>query len=168
MNLLRIATVTVLAASLAPIAQAQDRSTCRLPPPPVPLAQSKLLKGAEVDRAFRGKAVTIVRQHVEHAQIYVRVRREFRVDGSMAFACQIGDSPAGPWEQCARIGTLERGETGHRDIGVWTVTGNRLCISQTFGGGITSCFEVYRSGTALYAVQVSGTGSCFAGDLGLE
>lgn len=162
------AAAAALALLLAPCALAQDRSTCRVPPPPTPIAQSKPLNGAQIDRAFRGKAVTIVRQHVEHAQIYVRVRREFRVDGSMAFACQIGDSPAGPWEQCARIGTLERGETGHRDIGVWTVTGNRLCISQTFGGGITSCFEVYRSGTTLYAVQASGTGSCFAGDIALE
>ena len=158
-----------LSAITAPPAQAQSgESRCENPPPPFSLGETNRLRGAELLALVSGNAMTYVRKSLRNpAQYrYLRLRRDFRPDGSMLLTCETGPSAGGPWEPCRQIATPRTKIEGSREVGVWRVEAESLCLQfVSVGSREPLCFRIHRGAGRYYAKATHAIPNCVEGDV---
>jgi hypothetical protein len=167
----RIARLAAAAALLPAAALAQNAPTsfCRNGALPFAASDATRLTGAALQQALAGKTLGYVREGTK-AGLWFSLRRELRADGSAAHSCQAARGPSGPWAPCRQIGEERVNVAGSRDIGVWTVKDNALCVeSASMGQRSQGCFAIHRQGQATAARQLSGNRSfCIEGAVTLQ
>lgn len=160
-----------LAALLPCAAHAQNAATsfCRNGALPFAANAANRLTGPALQQALSGKRLLYVREGTR-AGLWFSLSRELRADGSTVHACEAARSPSGPWGACRRIGEEKVNVAGSRDVGVWTVKDNALCLeSASFGRRSLGCFAIHRQGQALAAKQLTGNRSfCVEGPIALQ
>jgi len=151
-------------------AQNAPTSFCKNGALPFAATEANRLAGAALQQALSGKRLAYVRESMKTSGIWFSLGREFRADGSSAHTCQAGRGPSGPWGACRQIGEEKVNVAGARDIGVWSVKDNALCVtSASFGERSTGCFAIHRQGQATAAKQLSGNRSfCIEGAITLQ
>jgi hypothetical protein len=164
--------IAALAAFLVPAAAAaQNASTsfCRNGTLPFAAGEPARLTGPALQQALSGKRLGYVREGTKPG-LWFNLTRELRADGSSVHACQVARSSSGPWGACRQIGEEKVNVAGSRDIGVWSVKDNALCVeSASFGERSRGCFAIYRQGQAFAAKQLSGNRSfCIEGAITLQ
>ena len=162
-----------LAALVLPTAAAAQNaatSFCKNGAMPFAASESNRVTGPALQQAISGKTLGYVRESTRGGGIWFSLTRQFRSDGSSVHSCQAGRGPSGPWGACRQIGEEKFNVTGARDIGVWNVKDNALCMeSASFGQRSAGCFAIYRQGQALAAKQLSGNRSyCVEGAITLQ
>jgi hypothetical protein len=167
----RIILLTIAALALPGTAAAQNAPTsfCRNGALPLAASDANRLTGAALQQAISGKRLGYVREGTR-AGLWFSLTRELRTDGSSVHSCQAARGPSGPWAACRQIGEEKVNVAGARDIGVWNVKDNALCLeSASFGQRSLGCFAIYRQGSAVAAKQLSGNRSfCVEGAITLQ
>jgi hypothetical protein len=150
-------------------AQNAPTSFCKNGAPPFAVTEANRLTGAALQQALSGKALGYVREGTRPG-LWLSLTRELRADGSAVHSCQAARSPSGPWGACRQIGEERVNIAGSRDIGVWSVKDNALCVeSASFGQRSLGCFAIHRQGEAFAARQLSGNRSfCIEGAITLR
>ncbi|HEY7610004.1 MAG TPA: hypothetical protein VIF14_12285 [Alphaproteobacteria bacterium] len=168
----RIFLFGLAALALPALANAQNAATsfCKNGALPFAASEGNRLTGPALQQALSGKTLGYVRESTRGGGIWFSLTREFRADGSAVHSCQAGRGPSGPWGACRRIGEEKVNVAGARDIGVWSVKDNGLCVeSASFGQRSAGCFAIYRQGQAFAARQLSGNRSfCIEGTITLQ
>ena len=170
---MRYTAIAALAALLLPAAAAAENaatSFCKNGAMPFAASESNRLTGPALQQAVSGKTLGYVRESTRGGGIWFSLTRQFRSAGSSVHGCQAGRGPSGPWRACQQIGEQNVNVAGSRDIGVWNVKDNALCMeSASFGPRSAGCFAIYRQGQALAAKQLSGNRSyCVEGAITLQ
>jgi hypothetical protein len=161
--------LAVLALPAAAAAQNAATSFCRNGALPFAASDANRLTGAALQQALSGKRLGYVREGTR-AGLWFSLTRELRADGSAVHSCQAARGPSGPWGACRQVGEEKVNVAGSRDIGVWNVKDNALCVeSASFGQRSLGCFAIYRQGGATAAKQLSGNRSfCVEGAITLQ
>ncbi len=150
----------VAAVALVAPAQAEDAdpgARCRKGALPFAATDANRLDDTQLREIFAGKKLGYVREHAQHAAVYLNQTRELRPDGSAVHTCNSGRGASGPWKPCPQISTAKNSVKGSRDVGVWRIANRSLCVaSASFGERSDTCLAIHRRGTALAAKQLSG------------
>jgi hypothetical protein len=167
----RIAMLGLATLMLPGAAAAQNAPTsfCKNGALPFAAGEPTRLTGSALQQALSGKRLGYVREGTR-AGLWLTLTRELRADGSSVHACQAARSAAGPWGACRQIGEEKVNIAGSRDVGVWSVKDNALCLeSASLGARSRGCFAIYRQGQAFAAKQLSGNRSfCIEGAITLQ
>jgi hypothetical protein len=151
-------------------AQTRGGALCADDAMPFAASAGNQVRGAALQQAVAGKRLGYVRRSLRSEGVWVDNGRTLRADGSMAYSCGYSRSPGGPWQPCGSFGSTSRQARGARDIGVWALRSDRLCMtSATFGESSQSCFTIHRQGSAFAAKRVSGPAAvCIQGAITLD
>ena len=166
--------IVFVAAALAvpSLAAAENAATsfCRNGAPPFAATEANRAARAQLQALISGKRLGYVRESDRGTGVWFNLTREFRTDGSSVHGCQAGRTTNGPWGPCRQVGEERVNVAGPRDVGVWSVKNNALCVvSASFGERSEGCFAIYRQGQALAARQLSGNRSfCVEGAITLQ
>lgn len=170
--MIRIALAVLTVALLPSTAGAQQRSgaLCKEAALPFAADAGNRLTGPAVQQVLVGKRLGYVRESLRTSGVWVNNTREIRADGSFAYTCEFSRSPSGPWRPCSSFGSTTNQATGAKDVGVWSVKNNALCmIGAAFGETAEACFAVHRQGAAVAAKRLSGPSSvCIEGGITLQ
>ena len=133
-------------------------------------AAGNRLQGPALQQAVSGKRLTYVRESLRTSGVWVSNTRELRADGSFAYVCEFSRNPSGPWRPCSSFGSQKNQATGNKDVGVWSIKNNTLCMTgAAFGESSESCFAIQRQGTAFAAKRMSGPPAvCIEGSITLQ
>ncbi len=161
--------LAVLALPAAAFAENAATSFCKNGALPFAASEANRLTGAALQQALAGKTLGYVREGTR-AGLWFSLTRLLRADGSSVHSCQAARSPSGPWGACRQIGEERVNVAGSRDVGVWNVKDNALCLeSASFGQRSLGCFAIHRQGAAYVAKQLSGNRSfCVEGAITLQ
>jgi hypothetical protein len=165
-----VAILAALALPTAAAAQNAATSFCKNGAMPFAASESNRLTGPALQQAIAGKTLGYVRESTRGGGIWFSLTRQFGSDGSSVHSCQAGRGPSGPWGACRQIGEEKVNVTGARDIGVWSVKDNALCVeSASFGVRSAGCFAIHRQGQTFAAKQLTGNRSyCIEGTITLQ
>ena len=166
--------ILLVAAALAvpSLAAAENAATsfCRNGAPPFAVTEANRVAGAQLQALISGKRLGYLRESNRGNGVWFNLTREFRADGSSVHSCQAGRSASGPWGPCRQVGEERVNVAGPRDVGVWSVKNNAVCVvSASFGERSEGCFAIYRQGQAFAAKQLTGNRSfCVEGAITLQ
>jgi hypothetical protein len=166
---LALAALMVAVPSLA-AAQNAPTSFCRNGAMPFAATEANRIAGPALQRLLVGKRLGYVRESNRGNGFWFKLTRELRADGSSVHSCLVSRSANGPWQPCRQVGEERVNVAGSRDVGVWSVKANALCMtSASFGERSGGCFAIYRQGRAYAARQLSGNRSyCIEGAITLQ
>jgi len=167
---LAMAVVAIAALSFPAAAQQRGGALCKDGAMPFEAAAGNRISGPALQQTLAGKRLGYLRESLRTSGVWVNNTRELRADGSFAYTCEFSRSPSGPWRPCTSFGSTTNQATGARDVGVWTVKNNALCMTgAAFGESAEACFALHRQGTAVAAKRVSGPVSvCIEGGITLQ
>ncbi|MCW5774679.1 MAG: hypothetical protein KIT16_23745 [Rhodospirillaceae bacterium] len=169
---MRLALAVFVACLVPSLATAQSRggALCKDGALPFAVGAANRIMGAALNQAVTGKRLGYVRESLRNPGVWVNNGRTLRPDGSMAYTCEFSRSPSGPWQPCTSFGSTTNQARGARDVGVWAVEGNALCMTgASFGETSRSCFSIHRQGGALAAKRLSGPAAvCIEGAVTLQ
>jgi len=164
--------LAALASILAPAAALAQNSgaLCKDAALPFAAAAGNRLQGPALQQAVAGRRLGYVRESLRTAGVWVSNTRELRGDGSFAYVCQFSRNPSGPWQPCSSFGSRSNQASGNKDVGVWSIKNNALCMTgAAFGESSESCFAIHRQGAAFAARRLSGPPSvCIEGGITLQ
>jgi hypothetical protein len=151
-------------------AQNAPTSFCRNGAMPFAVTEANRVSGPALQQLLAGKRLGYVRESNRGNGFWFSLTRELRADGSAVHGCQVSRSANGPWGPCRQVGEERVNVAGPRDVGVWSVKANALCMtSASFGARSEGCFAIYRQGQGLAARQLSGNRSfCVEGAITLQ
>lgn len=170
MNRFALAAIAIALISAPAAAQQRGGALCKDGAPPFNAAAGNRLQGPALQQALAGKRLGYVRESLRTAGVWVNNTRELRADGSFAYTCEFSRSQSGPWRPCSSFGSTTNQASGARDVGVWSVKNNTLCMTgAAFGESSEACFAIHRQGAAVAAKRVSGPPSvCIEGAITLQ
>ncbi|MGH7005218.1 MAG: hypothetical protein ACREIP_14840, partial [Alphaproteobacteria bacterium] len=162
--------IAIAAASTAAAAQQRGGALCKDGALPFDATAGNRLSGTPLQQALAGKKLGYLRESLRTSGVWVNNARELRTDGSLVYTCEFSRSPSGPWSPCTSFGSTTKQASGARDVGVWSVKNNALCMTgAAFGESSESCFAIHRQGSAVAAKRVSGPQSvCIEGAITLQ
>jgi len=167
----RLALAALLLA-VSPLAAAQNAPTsfCRNGAIPFAATEANRVTGAALQQLLAGKRLGYVRESNRGNGFWFNLTRELRADGSAVHSCLVSRSARGPWQPCRQVGEERVNVAGARDVGIWNVKANALCMtSASFGERSEGCFAIYRQGAAFAARQLTGNRSyCVEGAITLQ
>ncbi len=170
MNHIALAAAAIALMTATAAAQQRGGALCKDGAPPFATAAGNRLQGPALQQALAGKRLGYVRESLRTAGVWVNNTRELRGDGSFAYTCEFSRNPSGPWQPCTSFGSTTKQAAGAKDVGVWNVKNNALCMTgAAFGESSEACFAIHRQGTAVAAKRVSGPPSvCIEGAITLQ
>ena len=170
--MMRVACVVLAFAAATSTAAAQQRggALCKDGAMPFAAAADNRLSGAALQQALAGRKLGYLLESLRTPGVWVNNARELRSDGSLVYTCEFSRSPSGPWSPCTSFGSTTKQAAGARDVGVWAIRNDTLCMTgAAFGESSESCFAIHRQGAATAAKRVSGPPSvCIEGAITLQ
>ena len=170
MNRFALAAAVIALLPSAAAAQQRGGALCKDGAPPFEATAGNRLSGPALQQALTGKRLGYVRESLRTAGVWVNNSRDLQGDGSFAYSCGFSRNPSGPWQPCTSFGSTTRQAAGARDVGVWSIKNNALCMTgAAFGESSEACFAIHRQGAAVAAKRVSGPPSvCIEGTITLQ
>jgi hypothetical protein len=169
---MRIMTAALLAVLVpaAALAQARSGAQCKDGAVPFEASAANRLNGPALQQAVAGKRLGYVRESLRTQGVWVNNGRTLRTDGSMLYTCEFSRNQGGPWQPCTSFGSTAQQTKGSRDVGVWNIKDNALCMTgASFGESSTSCFAIHKQGAVFAAKRITGHPAvCIEGAITLQ
>ncbi|MCW5773943.1 MAG: hypothetical protein KIT16_20035 [Rhodospirillaceae bacterium] len=152
--------VCMAAATILAAASAAAQPACVPGAAPFAASGANQVKGKELAEALTGKTIVVVRaQGTAAAEPQLRLKIDFRADGSAMWRCTARAKSADAWKKCKGFAAAKAED---RETGAWRIDGDRLVLRRA-ATDTEGSFTLHRHGKAVALQPVAGKGNCLPG-----